>query len=260
MGPFLLVIGVSLLVAGIIALVTGIPNVRRRRRILQTPTSAIAQAPGTGAVEIKGRIAASEQGLIAAPFSGRQAVWVRVTVQERRSRGRSTYWHTLVRETDARVFVVDDGSGQSARVMPSAANVILDKQNVASSGSFRDPPPHMEAFLSARNLKSTNFLGFNKAMRYEEELLSPGENLYAIGPSRREAGPPASDAYRMGPTSQLVLFAAAGPTGELILTNKTEEQLVKKLLWGFVGGAVAAGLGVALGAAGAIVLIFDLDK
>jgi len=62
-----------------------------------------------------------------------------------------------------------------------------------------------------------------------------------------------SDGYRMVPGSQLVLYAASpNGLGELILTNKSEEQLVSKLLWGFVGGAIAAGLGAAAMVSGAI--------
>ena len=142
--------------------------------------------------------------------------------------------------------------------MPPGANVMLDSQSVASSGTFKDAPPHLEGFLQSRGLKSTNFLGFNKALRYEEQILVPGDSLYAVGPSRREAGPPVSDGYRMVPSSQLVLFAGPGSTGELILTNKAEEQLVSKLLWGFVTGAVLGGLGFLLTTAGAIIQIFDL--
>jgi hypothetical protein len=259
MGIALLVIGGVLLLIGLIALIGNIKNLRRRTRIIQTPTSPIAQAPGNGPVEIKGRIAPSEQGVVLSPFSQRQAVWVRVLVQEWRNRGRSSYWATIINEVDARPFLVDDGSGQHARVLPAAANVILDTQNVASSGAFKDTPPQLEAFLSSRGLKSTSWLGFNKRMRYEEQVLLPGDSLYAIGPSRRDAGPPVNDGYRMAPSSQLVLYAVpkSGP-GELILTNKTEEQLVKKLLWGFVAGAVMSGVGFLLAAAGTIVQVFDL--
>ena len=250
MAVVLLVIGGIVFVIGVILLLTGIPNLRRRARIIATPTSAIAQAPGNGPVEIKGKIVASEQGVIMAPFSGRQAVWVRVTVQEKRSTGRSSYWATVVKETDGRPFMVDDNSGQQARVLPPGANVILDSQQVASSGTFKDAPQHLEGFLASRGLKSTSFLGFNKAMRYEEQVLVAGDNLYAIGPSRREAGPPVHDGYRMVPGSQLVLYAGAGGPGELILTNKSEEQLISKLRMSFVAGAVLSGLGFAAGGAG----------
>ena len=256
MGP-LVFIGGLLLLIGIIVTLSNVKNWQRRQRIIATPTSPIAQAPGNGPVEIKGRVGPSEQGLLLTPFSGRHAVWCRVTVQELRSSGRRSYWHTVLTEVDCRPFMVDDGSGQLGRVIPMGANVMLDKHNVAQSGTFNDARPHLEGFLQSRGLKSTSWLGFNKSMRYEEEILAPNDAIYALGPSRREAGPPVNDGYRMVPGSQLVMFHAMGPLGELILTNKTEEQLTGKLLRGFVGGLVLTGIGVLLGIAGAIAAVVD---
>lgn len=230
----LLVLGGFLVFFGVAGAITNLKDVRRRKRILSTPTSAIVQAKGDGLVEIKGRIEASEQGLVQTPFSGRLAVWCRITVQEHRSSGKSSYWHTILSEVDERPFLVDDGSGQLARVLPTGATVILEKHNVASSGTFNDAPPHLEAFLQSRGLKSTNWIGFNKSMRYEEEILAPGDNLYALGPSYRAPGPPVHDGYRMAPSTQLVMTLGMGPEGELILTNKTEEELTQKLLTGFI--------------------------
>ncbi|MBX3207282.1 MAG: hypothetical protein KF764_19700 [Labilithrix sp.] len=246
----LLFLGGILFIVGLIVTLTNLKNFKRRQRIIATPTSPIIQAPGNGLVEIKGRITPSEQGLVQTPFSGRHAVWCRITVQELRSSGRNSYWHTLLTEVDARPFMVDDGSGQLARVMPHGANVMLDKANVASSGTFNDAAPHLEAFLQSRGLKSTSWLGFNKSIRYEEEVLAPNDPLYALGPSRRDAGPPVHDGYRMVPGSELVMFHGVGPEGELLLTNKTEEQLTGKLLTGFVVGLVLAGLGLLLGFGG----------
>ncbi len=238
---------------GLIVTLSNLSNFKRRQRIVAMPTSPIAQAPGNGLVEIKGRIHPSEQGLVQTPFSGRHAVWCRVTVQELRSSGRSSHWHTLLSEVDGRPFMVEDGSGQLARVLPHGANVVLEKHNVASSGTFNDAAPHLEAFLQSRGLKSTSWIGLNKSMRYEEEVLSPGDSLFALGPSRREAGPPVHDGYRMVPGSQLVMFHAMGADGELILTNKTEEQLTSKLLTGFVVGCVLGGLGLLLCFGGVVV-------
>ncbi len=253
----LLVFGGILFVIGVITTLVGLKNYKRRQRIITTPTSPIGQAPGNGPVEIKGRIVASEQGVLQTPFSGRHAVWCRITVQEHRSSGRSSYWATVVNEVDQRPFMVDDGSGQMARIMPQGANVILDAQQVASSGTFNDAAPHLQGFLASRGISTTTFLGFNKSMRYTEEVLSPNDPLYALGPSRRDPGPPVNDGYRMAPSSQLTLFAVPGDAGELILTNKSEEQLVSRLLWGFVGGLVLMGLGLGLGLVGVVVAIVE---
>lgn len=254
----LLLFGGILFIIGLIVTLTNLKNFKRRQRIIATPTSPIAQAPGNGLVEIKGRIHPSEQGLVQTPFSGRHAVWCRVTVQELRSSGRNRYWHTILTEVDGRPFMVEDGSGQYGRVMPQGANVILDKHNVASSGTFNDAAPHLEAFLQSRGLKSTSWLGLNKGMRYEEEVLAPGDLLYALGPSRREPGPPVHDGYRMVPGSQLVMFHGMGPEGELLLTNKTEEQLTSKLLTGFVIGLVLGGLGLLLGFGGVVAGVLSM--
>jgi hypothetical protein len=253
-----LVLGGIVFVIGVIVTLMNFKNWKRRQRIIATPTSPIAHAPGNGLVEVKGRVVPSEQGVLQTPFSGRHAVWTRVTVQELRSSGRNSYWHTVLTEADGRIFMVDDGSGQLARIMPMGANVVLDKQNVTSSGTFNDALPHLEAFLATRGLKSTSWLGFNKSMRYEEEVLVPGDPLYALGPSRREAGPPVNDGYRMVPGSQLVLFHGIGPEGELLLTNKSEEQLTSKLLTGFVIGLVITGLGLLGGVVGVAGVIIEL--
>jgi hypothetical protein len=250
--PAFFIFGGILFVIGVIVTLTNLKNWKRRQRIIQTPTTPVAHAPGNALVEIKGRVLPSEQGIVQTPFSGRHAVWTRITVQELRSSGRNSYWHTVLVEADGRVFMVDDGSGQLARVMPAGANVMLDKVNVASSGTFNDAQPHLEGFLMSRGLKSTSWLGLNKSMRYEEELIAPGDPVYALGPSRRDPGPPVNDGYRMVPGSQLVMFNGMGPEGELLLTNKTEQQLTSKLLTGFVVGLVMTGLGLLLGAGGVV--------
>ena len=248
--------GILFLIGGIIAL-ANIGSMRRRARILNTPTSPIAQAPGQGIVEVKGRVLPSEAGLVQAPFSGRTGVWVQIKVEELRSSGRNSYWHTLLREADARPFLIDDGSGQVARILVQGANIMVDPQNVANSGTFNDAMPHLEAFLQSRGLKSTSWLGFNKRMRYSEALIMPGDPLYALGFSRREPGPPVSDGYRMVPGTQLVLFASPGPNGELIVTNKSEEQLVSRLFWPFTIGSIIAALGFLSMAAGGVLALID---
>ena len=56
----------------------------------------------------------------------------------------------------------------------------------------------------------------------------------------------------MVPSSQLTLFRAPGDEGELLLTNKTEDQLTSRLLWPFVICAVLGTIGFILGIGGAV--------
>lgn len=249
--PLVIVGGVFFLI-GVAMMLGNMKNLARRKRIVDTPTTPIAHAPGGTVVEVKGRIFPSEQGVLVAPFSGRQVVYARLLIEEYRSSGKSGRWVTVFNQAQWREFMIDDGSGHFARVKIDGANVVLDRQKVATSGTFNDAPPHLEQFLRTYGLSSTSWLGFNKSMRYEEELLVPGDPIYVLGPSQRMAGSPVNDGYRMLPSSVLVMFAAQGPTGELIVTNKSEEELVAKMRSGFLWGVGCAALGALLGIVGVV--------
>ena len=237
----LLFLGFALLILGAITMLSNLKNLARRKRILTTPTSPVRQAMG-GQVEIKGHIVPSDEGLVVAPFSGREVVWARVTVTHFKPGGQSGSSESVVlSEVDSRPFFVDDDSGEVARILPQGANIVVDK-TVVSQGSGR-PPPHIEDFLRARDIKSTDFVGRRKTMSYKEELLAPGDALYAFGPSRRDPGPPVSDDSGLAPPSHLVMYADPGAHGELILTNKAEEQLASRLRRGFVLGLIYTAVG-----------------
>ena len=237
MHGFLLFVGAGLVLVGMFLVLSNLRNVARRKRILATATSPISQATG-GPIEIKGNIVPSEKGLVEAPLSGRQAVWTRVTVEQYRSGsdGNPGGSSIVLNEVNGRPFFVDDNSGEVARIIPDGANVVLDQQSIGNSGQFHDPPPGFEEFLNMRGLSSKGFFGFNKTMSFYEELLTPGDALYARGPSRREHGQPGSEGSGTALSGQLVMYADTGTGGELILTNKTEKQLASRLLRNFVIG------------------------
>jgi hypothetical protein len=253
MHGFLLFLGAGLVGMGMILVLSNLRNVARRKRILATATSPISQAMG-GPIEIKGNIVPSEKGLVEAPLSGRQAVWTRVTVTQFTGSGNTGSSPTVLNEVNGRPFLVDDSSGEVARIIPDGANVVLDQQSVGNSGQFHDAPPGFEEFLSARGLSSKSFFGLNKTMSFYEELLTPDDTLYARGPSRRDQGEPPSEGFGTAPSGQLVMYADTGTGGELILTNKTEKQLASRLLRSFAIGIACTIVG-ALIITGALVWV-----
>jgi hypothetical protein len=250
--PLLLLGGIVFLV-GLALTSLNLKKYRRRKRIRRTALTPAARALGGEIVAIKGRIVPSEQGQVRAPFSGKLAVWVRVQVDELRSPTRRAYWHSLYDDVEARTFLIDDGTGQLARVIPRGAEVLLDAPNVASSGHYYDDPIHLEAFLQSRGSKSTRLLGFSKSMRYKEEVLVAGEFIHAIGFARRESAVPGAHGSQAGPAHQLVLFQS--PRDELILTNMSERQLNERLLRAFFSGLVVIGLGLLLSIAGEVIAL-----
>jgi hypothetical protein len=227
-----------------IGMLQNLGNLRRRKRMLATPTTPIAQASAQGPVAIVGTIVPSEQGLLQSPFGFVQAVWVRVRILEYRGNRKRGSWVLIHQEEDGRPFFIDDQSGQQARVNPKGANVMATLRAASSSGTFNDAEPPIEAFLRSRNLQATGVLGFNQRMKYEEATLQPDQTVYAMAPSTRVPGPPLSDAYRRVPGSMLSLQGYGDREHELILSDKGEAALAAELLSGFRWSAIFFGLAI----------------
>jgi hypothetical protein len=242
-----LILGGLAITLGLVFLLASRGDRRRRRRILAVPTTRIKDAPATGTVEIQGRVVAGEEGTVRAPFSGRAAVWFRVTIKERGTRTRDQdSWYTRVTESDGRSFYVDDDSGEMASVIPNGANIVLDETVIASSGSWKHASPALEAFLHSRGIESRNWLDGDKDLRYDEELLAPGDPVYALGAARPAPAVPAHERHRTKPATRLVLSRGDGESGELLLTNKPEEELAKSFNSTFVTGVIFSVMGALL--------------
>ena len=130
-------------------------------------------------------------------------------VEEKRSTGRSSYWKTIITESEGVPFVLEDPTGR-AIVDPNNAQVALDFDGKSSSGSFHDATLVQEAFLAKYGKKSSGWV-FNKSLRYREAMIEIGETVAVLGSGVREPDPdaPPEDAYRGAPRTQLRLTSSA---------------------------------------------------
>ena len=220
-------------------------DLAKRRLLLSTPTSRIAEADG-GIVEVAGRVVANDGGTFVSPFSNQIAVYLNLIVEEYQQHGKTGRWETIFRDTRQQIFYIDDGSGQLARVDPQGARFVLDRTLIASSGLLREPPHALGRFLAERGVNRATRMGFNRQLRFQEELLRPNDPVYALGPTNREAGPPNQEGYRTEPTTQLAFFSVGAGDGELLLSDKSERALASRLLRPLMVGALIAAVGVIL--------------
>jgi hypothetical protein len=84
------------------------------------------------------------------------------------------------------------------------------------SGTFNDATTDLEAFLAARGHSSRGFI-FNKAIRYREGVVEPGEQVAVCGRASREVDP--------APDSGQVAGYREMPT-RLVLTASTAEPIL----------------------------------
>ncbi|HEY3815957.1 MAG TPA: GIDE domain-containing protein [Polyangiaceae bacterium] len=222
----------------------GARRMKRARLVERTPTTPAASLEGGEVVEIKGRVVAAEQTLLA-PISRRAAVWMHVKVVE--AQGSST--STLLDEARAVEFFIDDGSGRMARAVPEAtadAVFALDAEK-RWDNEDQGSREHVVALLEANDKK-----GFELThLSWTERALYVGDPVYVLGRAEAGVGPPVVAGYRTTPSSQLVLRGTR--EAPLTIAAMTEEQYLRKLK---SGAATYFGCAMVVAVLGVIATVF----
>lgn len=199
MGPT----GFVLVVLGIFGAIAGAWSARRFGQHLgphaRTATSPISRTARDRVVEIQGTVAASEQGVLSSPMTGRAAVLFHVEVCDAEGSVRTVY-----RADDVRAFWLDDGSGQRARIEPLGARLTGSTRYVERTDLGIAGPGVALAPLSQAGLAWVASVAPSVKPRYavvDETTIFAGQQLLALG------------------------YAATGPNGELVLRQHPEHVL-----------------------------------
>jgi hypothetical protein len=179
-GLIVWIVGCFAVFAGVILVVSlrgDIANVLRMRR---EPTP-IANISGPGQHKICGRAVASEQGILQAPLTGREALVYRVLIIATGGGPEPGSGIQVVDRACGQVeFVVDDGSGRTLRVDATdsdyyfESNVLFDGRRPFSG----DAPPQILEWTTQR-------LGHPRDnVTVDERVLEPGQQVTLFGPVR----------------------------------------------------------------------------
>ncbi len=153
-----------------------------RRKLNKVPLITIANFKDDQVAKVCG-IAKFVKAPLVAPLSGRACTHYRIVVEERRSSGKSSSWHTIIESEQSSNFLIKDGSHYA----------LLDRKNRKSylvpdakynSGFLNDPTPELESFLNMHGHKSEGLFGMNKTIRYREGVLEEGEQVAVTGRGR----------------------------------------------------------------------------
>ncbi|MEM7157678.1 MAG: GIDE domain-containing protein [Myxococcota bacterium] len=193
---------------------------RIKRALRGAEMVQIAQYPHGGLKRIVGKLSMNEEPLVA-PLTGRPCAAYEVVLEQLRSSGKSSSWHTVFREIEVRPFTLDDGTGR-AFVEPSEAKLVITRDERSQSGTFDDPTPREQAFLDMYGQSGEGWV-FNKTLRYSEGVLEPGEDVAVLGRGAvsfddRPAQDPHAGGYRQGSQSTKVTLRA-GPKDPLYISD-----------------------------------------
>jgi len=129
--------------------------------------------------KVAGKVELVGEPLIA-PLSGRKCAHYQVLVEELVSTGKSSHWHTLIKDEKVVKFVIRDGR-YSAFVNYGEIKSYLVEDRLYKSGFRHDATPELEQYLYNHGRKSVGILGLNKTIRYREGILEEGESIAVAG-------------------------------------------------------------------------------
>ncbi|TBN01888.1 hypothetical protein EYD45_12735 [Hyunsoonleella flava] len=162
-----------------------------------------------------------------APFSKRKCVAYEFKIQQRKKRGKNSYWKTLVDEKNIQDFFIEQ-KGEVAMIKPQTDplnfEIYLVEDEHVSSGFFNAPTAEFKNLLQAYNINSRNLLGFNKRLRYTERILEVGETVTVGGIAKWKAVDITIDGYNYSKIATLESIKEQ----EIIITDLPKARLQKR--------------------------------
>ncbi|MBN1544008.1 hypothetical protein JW898_00945 [Candidatus Woesearchaeota archaeon] len=220
---------------GIGLFIKGFSWFRLKRMIENMPTSKI-RSLAMGLCEIYGEVVPAEKKVLKSPLTGKDCVYYKYTVEEKRSSGKNSYWATIKAGVDMVHFFVKDNTG-SVLVDPKGANVDIPVDYTFNSGiAGRTPLPVLD-FLKKNGLTNRTLFGFNKQMRYTEYYIAPNDKLYILGSAGDN--PFFEDASAQKNEEDIMI--QKGGEGIYYISDSSENDLLKKLKLKVIGGFLGGG-------------------
>lgn len=209
------------------------------KRIADTETTPVRDLQ-PGVAEVKGSAHPAEDGdIMESPITLADSLATQVTVEKYQSSSQGGgSWRTIHEEESAVPMNVDDGTGEVRVELPTDGKLNVEQIRKRVGGGEEPPEPirrfvEQEAEIDEATRYDLGLLSAGERRRYSEGFIEPGEEVYVLGTAREEAGWDGEEYVIDEPTQ----------SGDFILSNKSEEDLIKEGTWG--GGFMLAVGGVA---------------
>lgn len=172
----MLIVGI---VAGIIFFIRGLKWFKERRIIEDIPASKI-EAIAMGPVEINGKALPVGNSVFKGPFTGKDCVHYRVTVEKLVSSGRSSRWVLVKAENVGDYFYLKDETGQ-VLVTTAQAELQMPEDYDWTSRFAREMPEGVSKYVAQNNIQTKDLIHINYTMRFREYDIDVGQELFVFG-------------------------------------------------------------------------------
>jgi hypothetical protein len=215
-------------IGGGILFVRGLFKWREKHLIELTPTSKI-RALAMGRVEVYGDVLPYKE-TINAPFSNKECLYCKWTVEEYKRRGKHSSWVIVNQGVLGRYFMIKDDTG---KVLVDANGAKVDIPMDFETRSFT---PRITTYLDSIQVGFKG-LFFNKQMRFREYFLAKGDKVYIMGFSGDN---PFVKEGTSTKNENDIIIQANGKQFYYI-SDKCEKDILKQYFWSVYGGLFGGG-------------------
>ncbi len=221
--------------AGIYFFFKGFKWQRQKQLIENTPTSKI-RSVAMGPVEVFGGAVPSQTGVLKSPLTAKDCVYYRYTIEEFRKSGKHSNWVTIKSGEDSKLFFLKDDTG-SVLVDPKGAEINIPPDFSFESGLGKDPPQNVKMFLKENGMSHEGLFGTNRALRFREYRLEPGDKVYIMGIAGDN---PFVETGAAKQSMENVIIHKGGKESFYYISDKSEKNVLKgfgrKVAGGIFGG------------------------
>lgn len=230
------IITIGGLLFGLYLFFKGFIWLRHKKLIEALPTSKI-RSIAMGLVEIFGEAIPSKGNTLNSPFSNKQCVYYKYTIEEYRKSGKSSKWVTVKSGEDKRHFFVKDDTG-TVLIDPKGADISIPIDFEFNSSFGKDPNDNIKEFLKKNNMNFEGFFGMNKTMRYREYFIAPKDRLYVIGTASDN---PYVEEASVAKGHEDIMIGKVGKEF-FYVSDRPEKDILKSFRWKVAGGLFGGGL------------------
>jgi hypothetical protein len=239
-------VGMACFFLGVILIFIGFIWLKQKRLIEDTPTSRI-RSLAMGPVEAYGEVVPAQGKILKSPFSNKDCVYYRYTIEEYRRSGKNNQWVTVKSGEERTHFFLQDDTGV-VLVDPKGARISIPMDFKYSSQLGVNPPESVMQFLNNNRISFEGLLGVNKTMRYQEYFIEPKDKLYIFGTAGDN--PFVEDATATKGTEDVMIQKGKGKI--YYISDKSEKEILKNLGWMVMGGMLGGVISIIIG----VVVIF----
>lgn len=211
----------------------------QRNLIRDTPMSKV-RGIAMGPIEVHGKVIPAQKKILKSPFSNKDCVYYKYTIEEYRRQGKSSSWVQVKGGEQHSFFFIEDETG-GVLVDPLGATIEIPADGKYNSNFGRDPPKQVKSFLQTQGIGFEGLFGANKKMRYTEYFIAPGDELYVIG--RAGKNPHIEEGSAVRGTDNIMIQKGSF----YYISDKAETEVLKSFKWKVIGGLWGGGAMIIIG-------------